>query len=85
MPISYDTGYSLSRAEVFITSVYPSNEATREQLRGRIMRVDQAASRLEYITVIGGILTSLHANYKMAQSLAAAVRLLTSLPSGKKA
>lgn len=77
VPIAHDTGYSLSRAEVCITSVYPSNQATRTQLEGRLNRVDQRATRLTYITVTGGILSDIYRNYASAQSLQSALKVLT--------
>lgn len=77
VPQQRDTGYSLSRCEYMITSVYPSNEATRTQLRNRINRIDQKAKKVHIVTITGGILTTLYENYKEAQSVASALRVLT--------
>jgi hypothetical protein len=77
VPQSRDTGYSLSRCEHVFTVPYPSNEATRTQLRNRIRRVDQLAPVVGMTTASGGILTRIYTNQREAQSVAAALRMLT--------
>ena len=67
-------GYTLTRLSVMITSVYPSNNATREQLRGRINRVGQKTEPLLYYTTHIGILTSIMENHNSAKSLSAALQ-----------
>jgi len=57
-----------------ITSVYPSNNATREQLRGRINRVGQKTEPLLYYTTHIGILTNIMENHNSAKSLSAALQ-----------
>ena len=47
-----------------ISSVYFSSEPTREQLRGRINRLDQNNKEITYITVMTGILELIHNNYE---------------------
>jgi len=42
-------GYTLTRLSVMLTSVYPSNNATREQLAGRINRLGQKDRAYWYI------------------------------------
>jgi hypothetical protein len=61
---NFSTGYNLTRMTCMITSVYFSSEPTREQLRGRINRLDQNNPKIEYITVIIGILELVHNNYE---------------------
>ena len=61
---NFSTGYNLTRMTCMITSVYFSSEPTREQLRGRINRLDQNNPKIEYITVIVGILELVHNNYE---------------------
>jgi superfamily II DNA or RNA helicase len=61
---NFSTGYNLTRMTCMITSVYFSSEPTREQLRGRINRLDQNNPKIEYITVIIGILKLVHNNYE---------------------
>lgn len=67
-------GYTLTRLSVMITSVYPSNNATREQLCGRINRVGQKTEPLLYYTVHIGILTTIMENHNSAKSLSAALQ-----------
>lgn len=67
-------GYTLTRLSVMITSVYPSNNATREQLRGRINRVGQKTEPLLYYTTHIGILTNIMENHNSAKSLSAALQ-----------
>lgn len=64
---SFSTGYNLTRMTCMITSVYFSSEPTREQLRGRINRLDQNNKEIEYITVLTGILELIHNNYGKVQ------------------
>ena len=61
---SYSTGYNLTRINCMISSVYFSSEPTREQLRGRINRLDQNNKEVTYITVLTGILELVHNNYE---------------------
>jgi hypothetical protein len=69
VPLNKSAGYTLTRMRVMITSVYPSNNATREQLEGRINRVSQHAKEIFYHTVHTGILTYVLQKHKDAQSL----------------
>jgi hypothetical protein len=78
VPQSRDTGYSLSRCEHVFTAPYPSNEATRTQLRNRIRRVDQRAPFVELSVVTGGVLSRMYERQKEARSVAEALRMLTS-------
>ena len=52
-----------------ITSVYPSNNATREQLEGRINRLSQNNKCIEYLTVHTGILTYIYQKHKDAKNI----------------
>lgn len=69
-------GYTLTRLSVMITSVYPSNNATREQLRGRINRLGQKTEPILYKTVHIGILTTIMENHNNAKSLSAALQAI---------
>lgn len=69
-------GYTLTRLSVMITSVYPSNNATIEQLKGRINRLGQKTEPLLYYTVHIGILTSIMENHEKASSLSAALQAI---------
>lgn len=76
VPQSRDAGYSLSRCEHIFTAPYPSNQATRAQLRNRIRRLDQHAPFVESTAVAGGVLTSMLARQNEARNVAEALRLL---------
>lgn len=69
-------GYTLTRLSVMITSVYPSNNATREQLAGRINRLGQKTEPLLYKTVHIGILTTIMKNHNNAKSLSVALQAI---------
>jgi hypothetical protein len=73
VPISKSAGYNLTRLTVMITSVYPSNNATRIQLRGRIDRISQNNKTVWYKTVHTGILTSILRNHNAAKNLTVAL------------
>jgi superfamily II DNA or RNA helicase len=70
-------GYTLTRLSVMLTSVYPSNNATREQLAGRINRLGQKTEPLLYKTIHVGILTTIMKNHNSAKSLSAALNEMT--------
>lgn len=69
-------GYTLTRLRTFITSVYPSNNATREQLELRINRISQHAKEINYRTVHSGILTYVLQKHKDAASISAVLSAL---------
>jgi len=71
---THNAGYSLSAIQVMITSVYFTNQATREQLEGRIMRIDSLGPSVDIVTVTAGLLTQVFAKYEKARSLSAALR-----------
>ena len=71
-------GYTVTALGAMVTSVYFSNQATREQMRGRIDRLTQhrLASKglyVEYVTVKCGILKNVSANYAKAGLLSQAM------------
>ncbi len=63
-------GYNLSRLKAMVTSVYPSNEATRTQIEGRINRRGQTAKKLKYYVVQVGILNWIYQNHRDARNFA---------------
>ena len=67
--IMKSAGYNLSRLRIMITSVYPSNNATRMQLEGRINRMDQHSNRIWYYTVHTGVLTNILERHKDSHNL----------------
>lgn len=76
VPKNRSQGYTLTRLNVMITSVYPSNSATREQLRGRINRIGQRVEPVLYEVVHTGILTSILENHQNASNLLQALQTI---------
>lgn len=54
-PIQFCEGYSLTWMTHMISGVYPSNQASRSQMRGRIARLDAQRKHKTYITVLAGV------------------------------
>jgi len=75
---AYSTGYTLTRLHTMVTSVYPSNQATREQLDGRINRIGQKANTLTYNIYHTGLLTHTLQRYNDAKSLSDVLKSLAS-------
>lgn len=67
-------GYTLTYLSAMVTSVYPGNNATREQLRGRINRISQRSDDVVYRTVHAGLLTTLLHNHNSAKNLSIALK-----------
>ena len=67
-------GYTLTYLSSMVTSVYPGNNATREQLRGRINRISQKRKEVLYRTVHTGLLTSILHNHNSAKNLSIALK-----------
>ena len=72
-PQSKSAGYDLAYLSTQIYSIYPSNQANRTQLRGRINRISQRSKSVTYIIVHCGILTRIMENHAKAGSLQAAL------------
>ena len=72
--ISQPEGYTLTLLNTMISSVYPSNQASRTQMEGRINRIGQQSPTVTYIKVHTGILTLMLRRYKDAKSIEAALR-----------
>lgn len=70
----YNAGYSLSKLGVMITGVYFNNQATREQLEGRINEPNQQRSSIHLLTVHCGLLTYTLKNHENVRSLSQAVK-----------
>lgn len=71
VPTRKSEGYTLTRMRAMVTCVYPSNNATREQLEGRINRVSQHSKEVHYRVVHTGILTYILQHHNDAASLSA--------------
>ena len=72
-PMRKSSGYDIAYLSVQIYSIYPSNQATRTQLRGRINRISQKRKEVLYIIVHCGILTRIMENHHRANSLQSAL------------
>ncbi len=69
----YSEGYNLTVCNVLLTGVYFTNQATREQLSGRINRIGQK-SNIQEIIVHGGLLTYVFEKYESCRSLSQAIK-----------
>lgn len=76
VPQNRSQGYTLTRLNVMITSVYPSNSATRDQLRGRINRIGQKVQPLLYDIVHVGLLTKILKEHQSATNLVKALEAI---------
>lgn len=74
--IRHSEGYTLTRLNTMITGVYPSNNATREQLEGRINRIGQSSKTVWYYTVHAGILSYILQRHNDARNLSAVLSAL---------
>lgn len=59
----HSTGYTLTKIHITVTSVYLSNQATRDQLEGRTYRLGQPSPIVTIITLHAGILSYILRNY----------------------
>jgi hypothetical protein len=74
--IKKSEGYTLTRCDTLISSIYPSNNATREQLEGRINRLGSNFKTVFYYYVHTGILTYILHNHNNAKSLSVALKAI---------
>ena len=70
----HSEGYTLTKFRIMITSVYFSNQATREQLEGRINRIGQISPNVRIIIYHTGILSYIHEKYEKARTLSEALK-----------
>jgi hypothetical protein len=57
-----------------VTSVYFSNQSTREQLEGRLVRIGQTSDTVYITTFHTGILTYIMKRYEKARTLSEALK-----------
>jgi hypothetical protein len=74
--INKSAGYTLTKFDTMISSIYPSNNATREQLEGRINRIGSKFDTVYYYFVHAGILTYILNNHNSAKSLSVALKAI---------
>lgn len=70
---THSAGYSLSKIRVMIQGVYFSNQATRDQLEGRLNRANSKWPEIMILTLHTGILTYIHQKYEKVRSLSKAI------------
>lgn len=76
VPIRKAEGYTLTRLGCMLSSVYPSNNATREQIEGRINRIGQRRKVIKYRIYHTGILTYILKHHNDARSISLALQSL---------
>jgi len=64
-----ETGYDVTAARYMITAPYPSNEASRTQLVGRIVRLSQKSSEVYVETLHCGILSYSMKHHEVAREI----------------
>ena len=74
--MSHSTGYNLTACKTMITSVYFSNQATRTQMEGRIIRMGQISPYVDIIILHTGILSYILDKYEEARSIEKALKAL---------
>ena len=74
-------GYSLTWMTCQITGSYPSNQASRTQMRGRINRLDAQRMEKKYWTVLSGVTTITHRYQEAVKLMEDALR---AAPAKKK-
>jgi hypothetical protein len=67
-------GYTLSLLHIGITGCWFSNQATRDQLEGRLNRLNQKNDTITWITVHSGILTYILDKYENVRTLSEALK-----------
>jgi hypothetical protein len=72
--LEHVTGYTLTKCKTCFTSVYPSNQATRDQFEGRMNRLGQLSPEIKIITIHCGILSYLLTPYRKAGNMANALK-----------
>lgn len=74
VPQRYAEGYTLTALSAMVWGAYPSNQATRTQLEGRINRIGQTVDPLLYRKVHAGTLTYMLRHHNETKSLESALK-----------
>ena len=67
--LQYPEGYTLTWMTTMVTGVYPSNQAKRTQMEGRINRISCETSHRYYFTFMGGLTEYMYKNHLTAKTL----------------
>lgn len=84
VPKTKCTGYSMTWMTCMITGSYPSNQADRTQMRGRINRLDCQRLYKSYFTVLAGTTTITYHHQKAAAMMEKALRQTAAKRAPKK-
>ena len=79
--IQFPEGYTLTWMTTMITGVYPSNQAKRTQMEGRINRVSCQRLHRHYITVMTGLTEFMFQNQIIAKNLESTLKQLNKITS----
>jgi hypothetical protein len=71
---THSEGYTLTKFRIMIQLVYFTNQATREQLEGRINRIGQSSDTIYIFTLHTGILSNVYERYEGVRSLSDALK-----------
>ena len=77
-------GFTLTAFGAMVTSVYPSNQATRTQMEGRINRLGQRRKEVTIHTVHCGLLTYILQHHATAKNMVVALQALHAAAGGSK-
>jgi len=72
--IRHCEGYTLSLLRIGITGCWFSNQSSRDQLLGRLNRLNQESDYIDWITVHSGILSFILEKYEKTRSLSESLR-----------
>lgn len=76
--MNYNAGYTLTKCNTMLTSVYPSNEASRTQIEGRLYRLGQTED-VNVVTFHTGILSYMLEKYKKTGNMNKVLKELSSM------
>jgi hypothetical protein len=69
VPLEYCEGYSLTWMTIMLSGVYPSNQAKRTQMEGRINRACCQRIHREYVVAMTGLSTLMYKYHRNAKNL----------------
>lgn len=67
--VFHNMGYTFTQANIMVTSVYFSNQSSRDQMDGRLLRIGQTADGVTAYILHTGLLSRTMARYEDARSL----------------
>jgi len=82
--LRYCEGYSLTWMTCMVTGSYPSNQASRTQMRGRINRLDAQRLHKRYMTILAGTTTITYRYQLAAKMMEEALKKTSTIHRTKK-